>query len=41
MIHIILGMWMEDWGPELSKTLHITDRGARQLCDFFWDVREV
>lgn len=41
VIHIILGMWMQDWGLELSETLHITDQGARRLCDFSWDVREV
>jgi len=41
VIHVILGMWMEDWGLELSETLHITENGARQLCKFPWDVREV
>lgn len=41
VLHVILGMWMEDWGLELSETLHITDSGARRLCDIPWDVREV
>jgi Xaa-Pro dipeptidase len=41
VIHIILGMWMDDWGLELSETLHIAASGARQLCNFPWDVREV
>ena len=41
VIHVILGMWMDDWGLELSETLHITATGARKLCDFPWDVREV
>ena len=41
VIHVILGMWMEDWGLELSETLHITPQGAEKLCNFPWDVREV
>ena len=41
VIHVILGMWMDDWGLELSETLHISDTGAQKLCDFPWDVREV
>ncbi len=41
VIHVILGMWMEDWGLELSETLHITETGARKLCNVPWDVREV
>lgn len=41
VLHVILGMWMDDWGLELSETLHITATGARKLCDFAWDVREV
>ncbi len=41
VIHVILGMWMDDWGLELSETLHITEQGAVCLCDFPWDVREV
>ena len=34
VIHVILGMWMDDWGMELSETLHITDMGCVRLCDF-------
>ena len=34
VIHVILGMWMDDWGMELSETLHITELGCVQLCDF-------
>lgn len=41
VIHVILGMWMDNWGLELSETLHITGTGARQLCSFPWEVREV
>jgi len=41
VIHVILGMWMQDWGLELSETLHITGAGARKLCDVSWEVRDV
>lgn len=41
VLHIILGMWMDDWGLELSETLHITPTGARALCVAPWQVREV
>ena len=34
VVHLILGMWMDDWGMELSETLHITDKGCVRLCDF-------
>ena len=40
-LHVILGMWMDDWGLELSETLHITSTGAKPLCDYSWQVREV
>lgn len=41
VIHVILGMWMENWGLELSETLQITANGSVKLCNFPWDVREV
>jgi Xaa-Pro aminopeptidase len=34
VVHVILGMWMDDWGLELSETLHITKDGCERLCDF-------
>ena len=34
VVHVILGMWMDDWGMELSETLHITETGCFRLCDF-------
>lgn len=40
-LHVILGMWMDDWGLELSETLHITPTSAKPLCNFSWEVREV
>ena len=41
VLHVILGMWMDDWGLELSETMHISGTGARKLCDVPWDVRQV
>lgn len=32
--HMILGMWMEGWGLELSETFRVTDGGAECLCSF-------
>ncbi|MGB0506652.1 MAG: M24 family metallopeptidase [Pikeienuella sp.] len=34
VIHIILGMWMEGWGMELSETIHIRENDAVCLTDF-------
>ena len=34
VVHVILGMWMDDWGMELSETLHVHGSGCRRLCDF-------
>jgi Xaa-Pro dipeptidase len=34
VVHVILGMWMDDWGLELSETLHVTGDGCERLCDF-------
>ncbi len=34
VVHVILGMWMDDWGMELSETLHVTGTGCVRLCDF-------
>jgi ectoine hydrolase len=32
--HMILGIWMEDWGYELSETFRVTDKGADCFCAF-------
>jgi len=32
--HMILGMWMQDWGFELSETFRVTQGGAECLCAF-------
>lgn len=34
VIHIILGMWMDGWGMELSETIHVRDRDAVCLTEF-------
>ena len=34
VVHIILGMWMDGWGMELSETLHVTKTGCDKLADF-------
>jgi Xaa-Pro dipeptidase len=34
VVHIILGMWMDGWGMELSETLHVTKTGCDRLADF-------
>ncbi len=33
-VHCILGMWMEDWGLEVSETILITETGAECLTNF-------
>ena len=32
--HMILGLWMDDWGFELSETFRVTPAGAECLCSF-------
>lgn len=38
VVHIILGMWMEGWGMELSETIHVRETDAVCLTDFPRDV---
>ncbi len=33
-LHLIPGIWMEDWGIEISETFRVTERGAETLCAF-------
>ena len=33
-IHVMLGMWMDDWGMEMSETTRITDSGVECLTNF-------
>jgi len=41
VVHIILGMWMDDWGMELSETLHVRRNDCVRLCDFPQQVHVV
>lgn len=34
VVHIILGMWMEGWGMELSETIHVRESDAICLTQF-------
>ena len=33
-IHIMLGMWMDGWGMEMSETIQVTDTGVECLTNF-------
>ena len=41
VIHVMLGMWMDGWGMELSETVHVTAEGCHCLTDFPREVHEV
>ncbi len=32
--HVIMGMWMEGWGYEMSESVMVTEDGVEQLTDF-------
>jgi len=32
--HMIPGIWMDDWGIEISECFHLTEQGAVPFCDF-------
>ena len=34
VVHVILGMWMDDWGMELSETIHVRGDSCERMCDF-------
>ena len=40
-IHVMLGMWMDDWGMELSETVVVTDTGVECLTNFPRDVHVI
>jgi len=40
-LHVMLGMWMDDWGMELSETVVITKTGVECLTQFDRDVQVV
>ncbi len=33
-IHMIPGVWFDDWGIEISECVHVTETGAAPLADF-------
>ncbi|WP_054708336.1 M24 family metallopeptidase [Bacillus sp. JCM 19041] len=33
-LHVIPGMWFDDFGVEISETIRVTDNGCELLCDF-------
>ena len=38
VVHIILGMWMDGWGMEVSETIHVREHDAVCLTNFPRDV---
>ena len=40
-VHIILGMWMQDWGLELSETIHVKAGGAQCLTTYPRDLHVI
>ena len=38
VVHIILGMWMDGWGMELSETIHVRENDAVCLTQFAREV---
>ena len=41
VVHIILGMWMEGWGMEISETIHVREKDAICLTQFPRDVHVI
>ncbi len=37
-IHIIPGIWMDDWGVEISECIQVTPNGGRAFADFERDL---
>ena len=33
-MHVIPGIWQDDWGIEISECIRITETGAETFCDF-------
>ncbi|MFT5258987.1 MAG: Xaa-Pro aminopeptidase [Saprospiraceae bacterium] len=34
VVHVMLGMWLDDWGMEISETVAVTENGAACLTQF-------
>lgn len=41
VLHVMLGMWLDDWGMEMSETVAVTDTGSECLTQFPRDVHVV
>ncbi len=41
VVHIILGMWMDGWGMEISETIHVRETDAVCLTQFPRDVHVI
>ena len=41
VVHIILGMWMQGWGMELSETLHVRETDCVKLSNFPQEIHLV
>lgn len=41
VLHVMLGMWLDDWGMEISETVAITGSGVECLTQFPRDVHVV
>ena len=41
VLHVILGMWMDNWGMEVSETVAVGETGAECLTNFPRDVHVV
>jgi len=41
VVHIILGMWMDGWGMELSETIHVREKDAICLTQFPREVHVI
>ena len=39
VVHIILGMWMDGWGMELSETVHVQRQSSSRLSKFSQEVQ--
>ena len=33
-VHLMPGLWRDDWGIEISECFRVTEKGAEPLCDF-------
>jgi hypothetical protein len=41
VVHVMLGMWLDDWGMEMSETVAVTQSGAECLTRFPRNVQVI